>query len=66
MTTTKRAPTYAEALAKDRDKYLTQRNALARALRALVEVYEKVGGPLAVDPAIAIARKEIAKIDNND
>ena len=56
--------TYAADLAKDRDTYLAQRNSMARSLRALVEVCEKVGGPLAVDPAIEQARKELAKIDN--
>ena len=52
---------YADDLAKDRDKYLAERNAMARALRALVEACDKahlVGAP------IDEARKHLAKIDN--
>ena len=36
---------------------------LLDALRALVQVYEKVGGPLAVDPKVADARAAIAKAE---
>lgn len=34
---------------------------LLSALQAVVAVYERVGGPLAVDPAVNNARKAIAK-----
>jgi len=36
---------------------------LLDALHALVKVYEKVGGPLAVDPKLADARAAIAKAE---
>ena len=38
-----------------------QRDVLAAALQAVVAVYDKVGGPLAVDPAVKAARAAIAK-----
>ena len=36
---------------------------MAEALAALVNIYDHVGGPLAVDPAVADARAVLAKIN---
>lgn len=36
---------------------------LLAALRALVDIYAKVGGPLAVDPHVAAARAAIARAE---
>lgn len=55
-----RQPTYAADVAKDRDKYLRQRNTLARALRDLL------ARCTVSDAGRADAKKALAEIDKGD
>lgn len=49
--TGQRQPTYAAALAKDRDLYLRQRNMLAKLLRCLIDCIGDHGQEMAVRDA---------------
>jgi len=58
---------YADDLAKDRDKYLAQRNSIARAMRDILPLAEAYLKNAPGDPdnaKLETARAELHKIDN--
>lgn len=53
---------YADGRAKANARLIAAAPKVAEALRALVTVYDRVGGPLVVDPAVADARAILEEV----